>query len=366
MISPKESQTDGLVTSVATGLIVFAAIWWLFVSYLHFWYIHQVLGPVFGFIGGCLSAYAMFASGQGEIELYYKGIGLTLGKPNGKEYTNGKHWFCPVLRGARLVPTKAEKFELDMPGEEIDAQDGAPVFFGLKENGGKVNTLQYSIVDWTLYLPTKDPGRLLKSAYLQGARLFFGQLSKAIGVKNVRKFFSEFLMLEPRNDPAVPPSTHVAFENQLRAATFQVKDKDGNIVATQERLFSDPSVDAIMADAGKFLSEAAGWGIGNITVFIPNARENPVAEAANMAKEQAKQKMVVLETNVNKIRELAQGPTADGVSQDLAWLTVTALSGQPVELKHETFDVPGLKEVVQSIGEKAIKAYLKSNAKGAT
>src|ERR1700691_3243303 len=102
MINPKGSQAFGLGASAVTGLAVFTAIWGCFVWKLNFWHLHEIFGPALGFIGACLSAYVMFMSGQGEtIDLYFKGIGLFLGKPNGKVYANGKHWFCPVLSGAR-------------------------------------------------------------------------------------------------------------------------------------------------------------------------------------------------------------------------------------------------------------------------
>lgn len=359
MIDPKESQAFGLVASIVTGLAVLAAVLSFFNKELNFWHVNEVLGPVLGFIAACLSGYALFASGQGKIELYYEGVGLFLGKPNGKIYRNGKHWFCPLFSGAILVPTREEIYELDMPGEEIDAQDGALVFFGVEKSGGKKNTVQYSVVDWARYLAVPDPEKLLKSAYLESARLFFGQLSQAIGVKSVRKLFSEFLMIEPGDTPAL-----IVFEGHLRSATFPIKDVLKNGQVAQERLFSDDSVLAIIANAGKFLSEAASWGVGEINVFIPNVRENPAAEVANMAKQEAEQAMVVLETNVGKIRQLGKTLASDGVSPDLAFLGVTAISGKKVDLKHETFNVPGLTDAIKSIGGKAVDAYLESRKKG--
>ncbi|MSU74829.1 hypothetical protein EXS57_03605, partial [Candidatus Kaiserbacteria bacterium] len=105
MISPKGSQAFGLTVSTVTGLAVFAVVWGFFVWKLDFWYLDKVLGPVFGFISGCLSAYAIYTTGMRDVPLNWVGVGLFLGKPDDTLYENGIQWVSPFGDIITVTPT---------------------------------------------------------------------------------------------------------------------------------------------------------------------------------------------------------------------------------------------------------------------
>lgn len=365
MISPKSSQAFGLAVSVVTGLAVFGVVWVLFVWKLNFWYLDEVLGPVLGFVGGCLSAYALYTTGMRETPLNWVGVGLFLGKPNGDIYENGINWISP-FHGIRNVPARTEKFILQMPGEMIDAQDGIAIFFGISESEhpGKHNRLQYSVIYPTRYIATDDPEDALREEYIQAARLFFGQVAKAIGVKNEKLLFSDYLTLPPKAEPD-PQGKHAAFRTRLKDARFvttlqtAAKKTNGVQQPQVEPLFSDASVIVIMEKAGDFLEMVANWGLGDITAFTANVRENPEAEVAAAKKAEAIENMATLDTKAKKIKELAKQMALGGVSPDLALTMVAKISGQSVDIENKTVTYSGLPEVLRELGTLAINRLAK-------
>ncbi len=368
MISPKQSQAFGLVVSIVTGFAVFGVVWWFIAWQLDFWYLDEVLAPVVGIILGGLSGYWMFMSRQREVPLNWVGVSLYLGKPTGTLYENGIHWVFPFF-GARNVPAYTEKFILQMPGEMIDAQDGIAISFGMSdlEHPGKHNRLQYSVLEPTRYIATDDPEDALKEEYLQAARLFFGQVAKAIGVKNEKLLFSDYLTLKPKTVPE--SQEHADFRARLTQAKFvttlQTAAKKTKVVQQPqvEPLFSDASVIVIMEKAGDFLKMVDSWGIGNISAFTANVRENPEAEVAAAKKTEAIENMATLKTKADQIRKLAKQMKSDGVSPDLAVTMVAKISGQDVKIENQTINYSGIPDVIRMLGEKAIEAYV-NKAKG--
>lgn len=361
MISPKESQAFGLMVSAVTGLTVFTAVWGFFVWKLDFWYLDTVLGPVLGFLGGCLSAYAMFATGQRTTPLYWVGVGLFLGKPDETTYENGNHWVSP-FGGIRNCPGKDQKFIIQMPGEKINAQDGIAVFFGVSEpaHPGKHNRLQYSVLDPMKYIAVDDPEDSLREEFIEKARLFFGQIAKAIGVKNVKLLFDEWIQFKSNAE-----ARKGDFKTRLEKAEF-VTAVPGETVVPDEtvvpgetavpgkgKLFIQDSVETIMNHAGEFMEKAETWGIGEITVFTPNVRINPEAEAAAAQKQAETEKMAGLETRVNKVTALAKKMRKEvEASPDLSITMVAAMGGQQgVTVENKTINFSGVPEVIGKLGE---------------
>lgn len=346
MISPKRSQSIGLGVSIVTGFAVLLVVWGFIAWQLDFWYIDEVLGPVLGFVGGCTSAYAMYTTGMRDVPLNWVGVGLFLGKPDGTFYQNGINWVSP-FGGIRNCPHRSKIFVLPMPGEKINAQDGIAVFFGVDEpaHPGKHNRLQYSVVDPMLYIAVDDPEDSLREEFIEKARLFFGQMAKAIGVKNVKLLFDEWIQFASRAD-----ADAADFKTRLTNAEFVTTN------AGEGKLFIPDSVETIMKHTGEFLGTAKKWGIGDITVFTPNVRVNPEAEAAAAQKQKATEDMVTLKTRANRVTALAKVMSRTAkVNPDLALTTVAAMGGQQgVTVTNETINYSGLPEVIGKLGEALI------------
>ncbi len=359
MISPLRSQTSGLIVSALVGFLVAVTVWVLIARTLDFWYIGDVFGPALGIILGSLSVYEMFTRRLREIPLNWVGVSLFLGKPTGNIYQNGIHWIFPSYE-VRNVPAPTEKYILRMPGERIDAQDGSAIFFGISEDAGKRNRIQYSVVKPTWYIAVDDPEDELKEAYLEEARLFFGQTAKAIGVKNEKTLFSDFIVLPPRDDPSAI-AVYAAFKTRLKTVTFLVTGSQEK-KPMRERLFSDDSVDTIMKKAGNYLQKVSSWGIGAIIAFTPNVRENPEAEQAAAQKQAAREQMVGLGTKVNKISSLAKQMTTNikSLNPDLALTVVAGMSGQQgITIENKTINVSGVPETLSMLGKALIDKMTK-------
>lgn len=354
-ISPLGSQVLGLIVSAVVGLAVFVAVWQLLVHTLNFWHIGDVLGPSLGAILGGLSTFEMFTRRRREIPLYWIGVSLFLGKPTGGIYENGFHWVFPFF-GIYNCPGPKKVLSLEMPGEKINAQDGITVFFGVSEpeHPGKHNRLQWSVVDPLRYIAVDNPEDLLREEFIEKARLFFGQLARAIGVKNVKLLFDEwidYLPIDSRKQETHP------FATRLREARFATTGTNED-----PRLFSPDSVLTIMKFAGAFKTTAATWGIGNIAVFTPNVRANPEAERAAAQKQTAKEEMDSLKTKADRIKTLAGEMTKDNkVNPDLAATLVAGLSGQPVAVENKTVNISGLPEMLKGLGELAISKLSKKS-----
>ena len=380
MISPKRSQALGLVISAAVGLIVSFVVYKFVAFVLDFWYLGDVLALPSSIILGGLTAFSLFTQRLREVPLNWVGVSLFLGKPTGGVYENGIHWIPPFY-GGRNVPSPDKKFIIEMPGEKIDAQDGSVIFFGISEDErkgsdvaghkGKKNRLQISVIDPRLYIMMDDPEDELRESYLEEARLFFGQATQSVGVKNEKTLFSDFISLPPKPKPddesqeAIDARKKLAtFEDRLRNTKFtktcdlDKKPANGSDPDSACRLFNDNSIIAIMDKAGNFLEKATSWGIGNVIAFTPNVRENPEAEAAAAQKTVAEEQMASLQTRANKIKELAGQMTKDNkVNPDLAATLVAGLEGQKVDVQNKTVNISGLPEVLGKLGEMAINKF---------
>lgn len=350
-ISPLMSQVFGSLVSTVTGLLVTGTVWGFIAYELDFWYIGDVLGPLFGIICGGLSGFEMYVRRRREVPINWIGISLYLGKPTGRFYENGIHWVFPLF-GILNCPAQEKKFILEMPGEKINAQDGIAVFFGVDEpaHPGKHNRLQYSVIDPIKYMAVDDPEDSLKEEFIEKARLFFGQMAKAIGVKNVKLLFDEWIELSTITPET--QATHKSFAERLTRAEFETNSPE------HPEIFTLDAVTTIMQFAGEFKKNARSWGIGEITVFTPNVRVNPEAEKAAEQKQAATEQMEGLQTKVNKIKKLAREMTAENkVNPDLAATLVAGLSGQQVVVENKTINVSGLPEVLKSLGEMAINKW---------
>lgn len=359
MISPTRSQAFGLIVSGVVGLAVLKIVWMFLAYELDYWYIGDALGPLIGIILGGLSAFEMFTRQLREVPINWVGVGLWLGKPTGKIYENGTHWILP-FSGIIKCPAPEAKYTLEMPGEKINAQDGIAVFFGVDElaHPGKHNRLMYSVVDSKRYIAVDDPEDSLKEEFIEKARLFFGQIEKAIGVKNVKLLFDEWIEI-PSQIPPEEWETHL-FAKRLREATFDTGDIG---ISSHLNLFEPDAVTTIMKFAGTFKEAAATWGIGGITVFTPNVRVNPESEKAAEQKQAAKEQMESLKTKADKIKQLAGEMTKENkVNPDLAATLVAGLSGQQVAVGNQTYNISGLPEVIGEIGKLVVEKFAKGGA----
>lgn len=365
MVSPKQSYATGLVVSAVTGILVFASVWWI-IAYANFSYLSDVLGPVAGIILGGIASIAMFFPGRRfDVPLNWVGIELFLGKPTERIYENGRHWIPPLF-GLRICPAREKKFIVKMPGTKINAQDGITLFFGVDEplHPDQHNRLQYSVVDPIRYIAVDDPEDSLREEFLEKARLFFGQIAKAIGVKNIQLLFDTFIQL-----PSGTAPDH-SFKDQLTGARFVMTGQNDDRIngpqdqTNDQRIFSDPSVTAIMTHAGEFMQIVGTWGLGEITAFTPNVRVNPEAEQSAAQKQAEIENMAGLQTKVRKVRELTKEMTDDAkVNPDLALTTIAAMSGQQgMTVENKTVNISGLPEVARALGEKLIDV-LKSKEK---
>jgi len=353
-ISPIRSQVVGLLVSIITFLLVTSTIWGFIAYALDFWYLGDILGPLFGIICGGLSGFEMYTIRQKEVPLNWVGISLWLGKPTGTIYENGIHWVFPFF-DIRNCPGPEKKFILEMPGEKINAQDGIAIFFGVDEpeHPGKHNRLQYSVVDPIRYITVDDPEDSLREEFIEKARLFFGQITKAIGVKNVKLLFDEWIDYEMI--PELEQATH-PFNTRLANSEF-IPTSGG---PADCHLFTADAVETIMKFAGAFKETASTWGIGGITVFTPNVRVNPEAEAAAAQKQAATEQMDSLKTKADRIRQLAgEMAKKNKVNPDLAATLVAGLSGQTVTVENKTINVSGFPEVLKGLGEMAINKFTK-------
>jgi len=328
MISPKESQAVGLIVSLAVGLFVGAAVK-VFLSYeLDFQFINEVVAPLTGLFIGIVAAFSMFTLCRCTVPINKIGIGEFLGSLTDLIFDYGTHWIPPGMK-LSLFWGKKQNFPLEIIGDRIEAKDGASVYFGVPENGGKKNNLQYSIFAPLRFLRAVKPEDEVAAAYMECAKLFYSQMAKASAIRNLGTLFTDFLLLPPLG--ATTQTKHQAFKDRLTAAVFE----DG-------RIFSDDAVSVLMGRAGHFVYEAAGWGIFNINAFLPDVRESPEVQAAATQKQEAEDKAAAIKVAVDAVNLRAQEIKAGAdVSSDLAFVGAMKMSGQDVDIKHKNFTFSG-------------------------
>ncbi|MFM2330893.1 MAG: hypothetical protein RLZZ26_400 [Candidatus Parcubacteria bacterium] len=359
VISPTDSQKSGILASIVTGLVVCATVWIVVGATLDFWYLDQVIAPAVGIGLGLWSAFAMYTQRQFDTPLNQVGVRLWFGKPTGEGsdhlFENGRNWVWPFM-SIRNVPASTEKFPLKMPGEKFNAQDGNLVYFGISpEEPEKRNRIQYSVMDATRYIAVEAPEDFLREAYVEEARVFFGQASKAIGVRNEQTLFSDYIVLPPKTE-AGSEEAHRAFEERLTKVMFTSRGGSSET----ERLFTDDAIKVIMANAGEFRKNAATWGIGDILAFTPSVRENPEMEQADAERQATTAKMDAVKMKAAQIKETTKGFLDSGVNPDLAALLSAKVAGEDVSIDNRTVTVSGLPEVIKFLGDKAIDAFAKA------
>ncbi len=384
-IPPSRSYLWGGMVSVLTAVIVGHLLYYFVTGFWDFWDQSYIPGTGLAVFLGLVSGVVMFVLNLRDTPINELGIGMFLGKLNGRVYTAGWHWKSP-FNSLINAPDVTKNFIMALWGEKIDAQDGSPIYFGLTNDEGKLNRLQFSIVNPIHYIAMDDPETEICSGYLEMARLFFGQAAAAIGVKSIKSYFNDFLLLEPdlrlnlvpSYDPYNDPRFKI-FRQKLENARFSrdrdqksVKPKkpkdtkdteqdvdpdsdDGEDDDLGERLFVTDSVKAIMAKAGCFVQMADSWGIGNLVVFTPNVRENPETEEASIRKQVALEDAKTLATAAAALKAATDDIKEPGVSPDLAAIIATSLSGHPANIENKTVTYSGFPDVLRDLGKMLIE-----------
>ena len=191
------------------------------------------------------------------------------GDPVGLEFHNGDHW-VPFFCDFQVAPGPRMPLIMDMPGEVIATQDGKTIYFGVKGDGVPSNALEYNVVNASLYIGVPEVGKMLQKEWLVQGRLFFSQLSQAVGVNSTKGLFEDFVAL-PRRGEIRAAREYAEFERKLADTKFGPANTP---------LFSGNAVRAIIANCGHIAEEVAKWGIGNLDAQTPNIRQNPAADAA--------------------------------------------------------------------------------------
>lgn len=357
-ISPRRSFIWGGITSFIAAWVVGRIAYWAVPFFWDFSSWSDVLGYFIAVFLAICTAVLMFVLNLRETQLFELGVRKRFGALTGDVYTMGWHWKSP-FDSILNVPDSNKNFVTRLEGERIDAQDGAPIYFGLEEQGGKPNRLQFSIVDQIKYAAMDDPMGEIRAAYLEMARLFFGQAAAAIGVKSCKSLFNEFLLLPPpptrANDPDYDPycdpqfrpgNVYAGFRRALQHAMFARRE------GGSERLFSDDAIKAMMAKAGSFKWMCTSWGIGNLLEFTPNVRENPETEAAAIKKQVAEEQARVTRTTATAVAAATAEIKLQGVSPDLAAVITAGINGQTVTIANEskTLTFPDAARVVETLG----------------
>lgn len=333
MIRPSGSQAIGLVVSMVVGFVVYFGISVFLKSTLTFWHMGEILSLLVGIPLGGIVGYEMFASRRRDVEINSVGICKLFGELTTLTFGEGRHWVPPFMEILTL-PGPKQKFLLEIPGEKIEAKDGAEIYFGIPENGGKENQIQYSITNPLRFIAVDNIEKELCGAYMEAARLFFGQVAEVAGMRNEGRLFPDFLMLT---------AADAEFEHRLSVAMF----KDGE---QEERLFDDDAVRVLMREAGTFVQMAASCGISNITAFIPNVRENPAARAAAEERQVAEEKAAMLTVKIDSVKKHVREMKDLGATPDMILASVMKMNGENVTITHANYSGLSGASVIVGVG----------------
>ncbi|MFA7302192.1 MAG: hypothetical protein WC030_00370 [Candidatus Paceibacterota bacterium] len=355
------SRVVGLVVATLAWPVIGLLVQWVLSSAVPFGHIGDVLGVGIGTVVGGIAAYNLYFTRVVHVPMNWVGVERLLGRATGTVYGDGDFW-VPPLFSLRNVPGRDIRITLLMPHEKINTQDGSLVYFGVDEGEpDKRNRILYSIVNPVAYIPVESPEDNLREAYLEQARIFFSKATTAVGVKNEKTLFSDFVVLPPLRVSGAAKK-HDAMTERLEETTFSEEGTFRRAAAQNEgaRLFRDEGVVEIMKNAGEFIEHAASWGIGDIHAFTPNVRVNPEAEAAASTKQAERENAESLKTRAAAVTAEAQRMQREArVTPDLAATMVYALSDKDAEahIAHNTQNYPGIPEALVSVAKALIAAF---------
>jgi hypothetical protein len=303
-----------------------------------------------------ISAYTIYVTGWLTTDLNEVAVYKRWGRSTGKVFGPGTRWYAPwPFESCVNVPDRSKRLDITMDGERINAQDGAPIYFGLEEGGGTRNELQYSVVNPILRIAVANLPKALRSEYLEVARLVIGQAAAAVGAKNEKTLFNDYIVLPADIKPGDPQFEE--FKLRLETAMFIRRDRDTVDEKQPTRLYKDDSVKAIMEKAGTFMRKTAAWGIGDFGPFTPNIRENPATEVASTKKQVAIEEMEAYNTTAGAVTTKTKELIAAGVSPDFAATLAAKLQGQDVKIENETKTYSGIPEAMVKLGDKLIDTF---------
>jgi len=348
LIQTSESYRNGLIASAVTGAAVFVIVYWVLNYVFDFRYVGDVLGIVLGFVAAVLAGFLVFV-GPGrklEIELKRQGVPTFRDDPveGGRTYDTGTHWVGP-LWGMTQVPGPDEIITMDLPGEDINTQDGSVVLMGRHENvsASKPNRASFRVANPFRFVRVRDFKQQFKSLYNGLARVYFGQMANAYAVKNERTLFEEFLELPAGcyRNPTHPE--YGPFRDRLLNAKYQAVDETWKEIFARD--INNPSastaVTILMSRAGEFLWMCERWGV-EAEFYPTNVRVDPRLEQAATDRTATASRMAAAKEQSNTIAAIVEEFTSRGVTANMAALIATDRVDptSEVKLEHLTRDFP--------------------------
>lgn len=354
LVQPSESLQQAFIYSILTGLAAGTFVY-LIVSYVFdFGYVGTVLGLASAFLGGWFAGMQMYYN-PGRwlvVPLKWQGIPTFQDDPaeSGRRYDTGKHWrppFCGLLN----VPGPDQTIPMDLPGEDINTQDGSIVLMGRHENisASKPNRVSIRIVDPFRYVRLQNFKQEFKQLFNGLARVFFGQMDNAYAVKNERTLFEEFLELSADCHEHPDNKACDDFRRRLLDAAYQGADKEWKPIFARDVAADGKTpvpgqsnaVDIIMSRAGEMAWMCERWGV-KADFYPTNVRVDPRLEQASTDQTATKARMAAAKEQSGTIAEITEEFTRKGVTANLAALIATDRVDptSDVNLEHITRDFP--------------------------
>lgn len=359
LVQPKESLQQALKWSIWTGVLtgVFA---YLIVSYVFdFRYVGTVLGLASAFLGGWFAGTQMYYDPGRQVQVPLKSQGVPTFRDDpaesGRTYDTGTHW-RPPLCGLLVVPGPDQTIPMDLPGEDINTQDGSIVLMGRHENisASKPNRVSIRIVDPFRYVRLQNFKQEFKQLFNGLARVFFGQMDNAYAVKNERTLFEEFLELPARCYRNPDHEAYRRFRRRLLGAAYSAQGAEGankewksifarDVAADGKTPVPDQSnaVDIIMSRAGEMAWMCERWGV-EADFYPTNVRVDPRLEQASTDQTATRARMAAAKEQSDNIAKIIEEFTKRGVTANMAALLATDRVDptSEVKLEHVTRDFP--------------------------
>lgn len=354
LVQPAESLQQALNWSIWTGVAA-GAFTYLVVSFVFdFPYVGTVLGLALGFLGSWFAGTQMYYSPGRWLVVPLKSQGVPTFQEDpaesGRTYDTGKHW-RPPFYGLLIVPGPDQTIPMDLPGEDINTQDGSVVLVGRHENisASKPNRVSIRVVDPFRYVRLQNFKQEFKQLFNGLARVFFGQMDNAYAVKNERTLFEEFLELPAGWYSNKDHPDRDRFRRRLLDAAYQGADKEWkpifarDVAADGKTSVPDQSnaVDIIMSRAGEMAWMCERWGV-RADFYPTNVRVDPRLEQASTDQTATKARMAAAKEQSETIAEITEEFTRKGVTANLAALIATDRVDptSDVKLEHITRDFP--------------------------